>query len=109
MTPSEFTKHYSALHPKGKVRESKLNIFFPTYEGRTWQCAITEDDEVGIRIINDKDPEDVIVQELFLSKEAFWQMKFIIGFIEDHLPIDEEALMNWCLSLEKSIEEPMEQ
>jgi hypothetical protein len=101
MTSTELDAIFKAANPEGEGIEPRMRLFTPTYDSRTWDIAVTNKDEVVIRIVNEQDPDHIVAQQLFLSKNSFAQLYFFLtSIVVEHVDIDEKYVTDWVASFD---------
>lgn len=101
MKLNEFDAIFTKGNPEGEKVIAKMALFTPTYDHRTWMIGITDDDKISIRVTNEEDPDNIVAQELFLSKNSFAQLYFLLtSIVVEHVEIDEKYVTDWVASFD---------
>lgn len=103
MKQNEFEAIFKAANPDGEGIELKMRLYTPTYDSRTWDIAVTDKEEVVVRITNEENPDHIVAQQLFLSKNSFAQLYFLLtSIVVEHVEIDEKYITDWVASFDNT-------
>lgn len=101
MNQNEFEAIFKAANPEGEGIEPKMRLYTSTYDSRTWDIAVTDKEEVVLRVTNEEDPDHIVAQQLFLSKNSFAQLYFLLtSIVVEHIEIDEKYVTDWVASFD---------